>query len=173
MGLHNFGMEGPGMHRRRLFSLSLGAAALGTLPRSALALSAEPERAEITVYRSPTCGCCIAWAEHLQRAGFGVEVIDVNQNQLYALKARLGLTVELASCHTAILGDYFIEGHVPAGDIARLLEERPAAAGLTVPSMPIGSPGMEMGDEKEAFDTLLVLEDGSTEIFEHHPGTEA
>ena len=161
------------MHRRSLFSLALGAMALGSVPGPVLARSAEPDRAEITVYRSPTCGCCIAWAEHLQRAGFGVEVVDVNQNQLYALKARLGLTVELASCHTAILGDYFIEGHVPAGDIARLLEERPAAAGLTVPGMPIGSPGMEMGDEKEAFDTLLVLEDGSTEIFERHPGTES
>lgn len=161
------------MHRRSLFSLALGAMALGSVPGSVMARSAEPDRAEITVYRSPTCGCCIAWVEHLQRAGFGVEVVDVNQNQLYALKARLGLTVELASCHTAILGDYFIEGHVPAGDIARLLEERPPAAGLAVPGMPIGSPGMEMGDEKEAFDTLLVLEDGSTEIYEHHPGNEA
>ena len=161
------------MHRRRLFSLALGAGALAALPQSALALSAEPERAEITVYRSPTCGCCIAWVEHLQREGFDVEVIDIEQTQLYALKARLGLTAALASCHTAILGDYFIEGHVPAGDIARLLDERPAAAGLTVPGMPIGSPGMEMGDEKEAFDTLLVLEDGSTEIFERHPGAEA
>ena len=85
----------------------------------------------------------------------------------------MGLTAALASCHTAILGDYFIEGHVPAGDITRLLDERPAAAGLTVPGMPIGSPGMEIGDEKEAFDTLLVLEDGSTEIFERHPGTES
>ena len=161
------------MHRRSLFSLALGAMALGSVPGLALARSAEPDRADITVYRSPTCGCCIAWVEHLQRAGFGVEVVDVNQNQLYALKARLGLTVELASCHTAILGDYFIVGHVPAGDIVRLLEEWPPAAGLTVPGMPIGSPGMEIGDEKEAFDTLLVLEDGSTEIFESHPGTEA
>ena len=89
------------MHRRRLFSLALGAGALAALPQSALALSAEPERAEITVYRSPTCGCCIAWVEHLQREGFDVEVIDIEQTQLYALKARLGLTAALASCHTA------------------------------------------------------------------------
>ena len=81
---------------------------------------------------------------------------------------RMGISPELSSCHTAILDGYFVEGHVPADDIKRLMAERPDALGLTVPGMPIGSPGMEMGSEREAFDTLLVQKDGTTEIFAQH-----
>ena len=84
------------------------------------------------------------------------------------MKARAGITPELSSCHTAFIDGYFVEGHVPAGDVQRLLAERPDALGLTVPGMPIGSPGMEMGDQRDAYDTLLVLRDGSTEVFESH-----
>ena len=84
------------------------------------------------------------------------------------MKERLGVSGDLASCHTAMAGPYVIEGHVPAGDIQRLLTEQPAALGLTVPGMPIGSPGMEMGDEREAFDTLLILADGTAEVFASH-----
>jgi hypothetical protein len=84
------------------------------------------------------------------------------------MKDRAGVTPELSSCHTAFIDGYFIEGHVPASDVQRLLSERPDALGLTVPGMPIGSPGMEIGNQRDAYDTLLVLLDGSTEVFESH-----
>lgn len=104
----------------------------------------------------------------MSRAGFSTDTRDVDQDALYALKARSGITPELASCHTAFVDGYFVEGHVPARDVQRLLGERPDAIGLSVPGMPIGSPGMEMGNQREAFDTLLVLRDGSIEVFERH-----
>lgn len=125
-------------------------------------------RSRIDVYKSPTCGCCTAWVEHMARAGFAVDAQDVDQDALYALKARSGITPETASCHTAFVDGYVVEGHVPARDVERLLAERPDAAGLSVPGMPIGSPGMEMGNQREPFDTLLVLRDGATEVFQRH-----
>lgn len=149
------------MHRR---SLLLAAAAL---PLAALpGLAAAPQG--VRIMKSPTCGCCTAWADHLAAAGFQTEVRDVPDEDLWAMKERLGVSGDLASCHTAMAGPYVIEGHVPAADIRRLLSEQPAALGLTVPGMPIGSPGMEMGEEREAFVTLLILADGSTEIFASH-----
>lgn len=84
------------------------------------------------------------------------------------MKDRAGVTPEMSSCHTAFIDGYFVEGHVPASAVQRLLSERPDALGLTVPGMPIGSPGMEMGNQRDAYDTLLVLRDGSTEVFESH-----
>ena len=148
------------MHRRHFITTALGSIALA---RPALAT---PTR--IGVYKSPTCGCCSAWVEHMARSGFTVDAHDVDQGALYALKARSGITPELASCHTALVSGYVVEGHVPAGDVERLLAERPEAIGLTVPGMPIGSPGMEMGNQRDAFDTLLVLRGGNTEVFERH-----
>lgn len=134
----------------------------------ALARPALANAIRVDVYKSPTCGCCAAWVEHMARAGFAVEVRDVDQATLYSLKARSGITNELGSCHTAFVDGYVIEGHVPTGDVARLLAERPDALGLTVPGMPIGSPGMEMGNQFEVFDTLLVLPDGVTHVFQRH-----
>jgi len=122
----------------------------------------------VYVVKTPTCGCCSAWVDHARSAGFLIEVTDVTQEALWALKESLSITPELASCHTARVEGYFIEGHVPADDISRLLKERPDALGLTVPGMPIGSPGMEMGAQSDAFNTLLVLRDGSTQVFERH-----
>lgn len=151
------------MHRRFVLSL-----ALGSLATAAIARSPEPELAQLTVYKSPSCGCCSAWVDHLFSEGLSAETIDVDYYQLQAVKVRNGITPELSSCHTALVDGYFIEGHVPASDIKRLMAERPDALGLTVPGMPIGSPGMEMGEEREPFDTLLVLNDGSTEIFAQH-----
>lgn len=148
------------MQRRSFITMTVGALVLA---RPALAA---PTRIE--VFKSPTCGCCSAWIEHMSRAGFAVDARDVDQDALYALKARSGITPELASCHTAFVDGYFVEGHVPARDVQRLLGERPDAIGLSVPGMPIGSPGMEMGNQREAFDTLLVLRDGSIEVFERH-----
>lgn len=150
------------MNRRSLL-LAAAALPLARLP----ALAGSPEDS-IRIMKSPTCGCCTAWAERLADAGFQTEVTDVPDAQLWAMKEKLGITEELASCHTGMAGAYVIEGHVPPADIQRLLAERPDALGLTVPGMPIGSPGMEMGNEREAFDTLLILADGSTEVFASH-----
>lgn len=149
------------MNRRTLL-LAAAALPLARLPAFAAADGI------IRVLKSPTCGCCTGWVEHLTAAGLDTEVRDVPDDQLWATKERLGITSELSSCHTAMAGSYVIEGHVPAEDIQRLLAEQPAALGLTVPGMPIGSPGMEMGDEREAFDTLLILADGTTEVFASH-----
>lgn len=122
----------------------------------------------IQVLKSPTCGCCTAWVEHIRQAGFVVEAQNVDQNALYDFKERLQIAPELAGCHTAVVGDYFLEGHVPASDIERLLAERPAARGLSVPGMPMSSPGMGGPGAGDTFDTLLVGPDGSTSIFASH-----
>ena len=122
----------------------------------------------IEVYKSPTCGCCTAWVEHVRQAGFTVEAQNVDQDALYAFKDRLQIAPELAGCHTAVVDDYFIEGHVPASDIGRLLAERPVARGLTVPGMPMSSPGMGGPGAGDSFDTLLVGVDGSTSIYSSH-----
>ncbi len=149
------------MHRRTFF-LTVTALPFASLP--ALATAADP----IQVMKSPTCGCCTGWVDHLHTAGLTTEIRNVEDDQLWTMKSRLGITPELASCHTALAGAYVIEGHVPAKDIQRLLAEQPAALGLTVPGMPIGSPGMEMGAEKEPFATLLIMADGSTKVFAQH-----
>ncbi|MDU9006434.1 DUF411 domain-containing protein [Sedimentitalea todarodis] len=120
------------------------------------------------VLKSPTCGCCSAWIAHIEAAGLSVDAQDVTQDALWAAKDKAGITPELSSCHTGFIEGYVIEGHVPAADIQRLLAERPDALGLTVPGMPIGSPGMEMGEQRDPFDTLLVLRGGETLVFERH-----
>jgi hypothetical protein len=108
----------------------------------------------MVVTRDPSCGCCSAWVEHIRSAGFQVEVIE--SNDLAALKLRLGIPGHLAACHTAEIEGYVLEGHVPAPAIKRLLIERPAATGLAVPGMPIGSPGMEVsGAPDERYDVIL------------------
>lgn len=135
------------LSRRRLLALAVGVAAFGIgLPASADALP------EVVVHRDPSCGCCGAWAEHLRRAGFSVKIVE--SGNINAIKQRLGVPADLISCHTAEVGGYVIEGHVPAGAIRQLLAERPQAAGLAVPGMPIGSPGME-GGAPETYEMVL------------------
>lgn len=141
---------------------------LGVLAAPLLTTHARAAGPRLEVFKSPTCGCCSAWVSHVTDAGFQVDARDVSQSVLQGLKAQLGITAALSSCHTALIEGYFIEGHVPAADIERLLGQRPDALGLSVPDMPIGSPGMEVGDEKEPFDTLLVLADGTTRVFASH-----
>ena len=128
---------------------------------------AEENALAIEVYKSPSCGCCGDWVDHLEENGFEVDVTDTaNLNQV---KMDAGLTPQLSSCHTAFIGDYVIEGHVPAADIKRLVETAPQAHGLTVPGMPVGSPGMEMGDRKDAYQVLLFNEAGQARVFaEYH-----
>lgn len=116
----------------------------------------------VTVWKSPSCGCCQGWADHMNAAGFSIDVR--NSEDLDAIKQQAGVPSELQSCHTARVGGYTIEGHVPAADIKRLLAEQPEARGLAVPGMPSGSPGMENG-MFDAYDVLLIKRDGSTEVF--------
>ena len=147
-------------------ALVLGAAQLAgalALSRFSWATDALPR---MIVTRDPNCGCCSAWVAHVKAAGFPVEVVEAAD--LTPLKAKLGVPESLASCHTAEVGGYVVEGHVPSSDIKRLVTERPDAIGLTVPGMPVGSPGMEQGDEFEPYDVLLIKKDGATEVFAKH-----
>ncbi len=120
----------------------------------------------VTVYRSPSCGCCGRWIAHLRQNGF--QVIEVTDADMADVKRRHGIPVQLRSCHTAEVGGYTIEGHVPAADIRRLLRESPPTAGLSVPGMPAGSPGMEMGPRRDDYTVWRFTEDGSIEAFAVH-----
>ena len=128
---------------------------------------AAPET-EIEVWKSATCKCCINWVKHLEANGFAVTVNAADPSMLDRIKLQSGIGEEIASCHTAKIGPYVIEGHVPAPDIKRLVAEQPDAWGLTVPGMPVGSPGMEQGAETEPYDVLLINKDGTTEAFASH-----
>ncbi|MCB1741304.1 MAG: DUF411 domain-containing protein [Gammaproteobacteria bacterium] len=119
----------------------------------------------ITVYKSPTCGCCTAWAEYLEQSGFQVSV--VNQHHLSAIKARYGIDRPLQSCHTAVIDGYVIEGHVPVDDILRLLIEKPDARGLTAPGMPAMSPGMHSLEPK-GYDVLLFDRTGRASVYSRY-----
>lgn len=122
----------------------------------------------VTVYKSPTCGCCTKWEEHLQLQGF--KVVSHKKEDMIAIKKKYGITRELASCHTAIVNGYVIEGHVPASDIKRLLKERPARiAGLTAPGMPGESPGMQPHDKKpNNYNVLSFTKSGQTKVYSHY-----
>ena len=125
------------------------------------------DEAVLTVYKSPTCGCCLKWVEHMRDAGFEVAVNDVEN--VHPIKMRVGVPPGKGSCHTAEVAGYFLEGHVPASDVKRLLAQRPAAKGLAVPGMPLGSPGMETQDgRKQPYSVELVAADGSTSQFSRH-----
>lgn len=149
---------------RRVF-LGISAAALVACTGEAKAARA------VRVYRSPSCGCCGAWVDHLRANGFevAVEMMD----DVSPVAERLGVPRALRSCHTGEVDGYFVEGHVPAADVERLLRERPAARGIAVPGMPIGSPGMEMGDRRESYATFLVDREGLVQPFAIHQGNEA
>ena len=144
---------------RRIYAGAIAALALATLHAEA----GEP----MTVYASPDCGCCAAWARHVEDAGFDVTIAHLAMADLQRNKRAAGISPHQASCHTALVGGYAIEGHVPAAEIAKLLEQRPQAVGLTVPGMPADAPGMGTGSEP--YDVLLVRPDGSTEVFASYP----
>ena len=124
---------------------------------------------EVTVYKSPTCGCCSKWVNHLEANGFTVVAHDVNN--MNAIKTQSGVPPQLASCHTALVDGYVIEGHVPAADIKRLLTEKPTIMGVAAPGMPIGSPGMEQGNRKDTFDVVAFGQQGKTSRFSHYEGS--
>lgn len=140
--------------------------ALGTA--QAAAPTGMARRPEVKVWKDPQCGCCQDWIEHMQANGFAVRV-QVGTNT--AARARLGMPTALGSCHTALVEGYVLEGHVPAADVHLLLQQKLPALGLTVPGMPIGSPGMDgpaYGGRRDAYEVLLVAKNGSTRTFSRH-----
>lgn len=154
------------MQRRVLFKVVGALAAAGLVPHVMA-----KTRPSVEVWKDPNCGCCKDWVAHLQTHGFSVKVNDIGNTEA---RARLGIPVALGSCHTAQVGGYAIEGHVPAFDIHRLLKEKPKAAGLAVPGMPVGSPGMDSplyGARKDAYQVMLVLQDGNTRVFNTYPSS--
>lgn len=149
------------MMARTMYSLRpvwLAVLAIMLFPASAISASLE-------MLTTGGCACCHAWARHLREAGHEVVVKDLAMGQLMKMKLDAGIPVALTACHTANVEGYLIEGHVPEREIRRLLEERPDAIALVVPGMPVGSPGMESGSEREAYEVLLLKKDRSTEVF--------
>lgn len=140
-----------------------GAAATGA---AVFPASAQPVVTSIDVWKSPTCGCCNDWIAHLESNGFKVKAVNVPDSR--HVRARFGMPAKYGSCHTGLIGGYVVEGHVPAREIKRLLREKPVARGISVPGMPIGSPGMDgpaYGGVKDPYDVMLVLQDGSARVF--------
>ncbi len=125
-------------------------------------LAGEAKPVEMTVYRSPTCGCCGKWVEQMKTSGFAVK--DVVTDEVDKIKGERGVPENLRSCHTALVGDYVVEGHVPAADIQDILKRKPSAVGLAVPGMVVGSPGMEMGGKKAPFDVVEFDKKGDVRV---------
>lgn len=138
---------------------------LGVALSSVTAMAAAAATNAIEVYHDPACGCCVNWIRYMQAHGYSVTSHD--DQAMAVVKARLGVPANAAACHTAVIGGYVIEGHVPVEDIRRLLSEHPDARGLAAPGMPMGSPGMEMGTP-ERYDVVLIGKDGSTRVFATH-----
>lgn len=149
-------------------SPAASAPASGAPSSIATTASVDPSLPVMKVFKSPTCGCCTAWIEHLQAAGFQVEVTDTND--MVAIKTAMGIPPEMGSCHTAEIDGVLIEGHVPAADIADFMAERPEGVrGLAVPGMPVGSPGMEVaGQPADPYDVVAFSDDGSTSVYRSH-----
>lgn len=148
-------------NRRRFLKACAVTTMVVTMP---VARAAGATRA-IDVYRDPGCPCCEKWADHLRAHGFVVRTHDAQDTSVY--RKRFGVPENIAGCHTAVLGAYVIEGLVPAREIERLLAERPAAAGLAVPSMPPGAPGME-SDQRVPYDVLLFARNGRYTVYQHY-----
>ena len=148
------------MLSRRRFAFAAGAA----LRLAPLLRAHAPQKPLMTVYKSPTCGCCGEWVKHIRASGFRVEATDIRD--VAPIRRRYGVPEYLASCHTAVVDGYAIEGHVPASDILRLLRERPRVRGLAVPGMVAGSPGMEQGPPQPY--ATLAFDDRGTRVFARH-----
>ena len=143
--------------------LTVGVAAFLFWPGNERSVSDDGSaKIEVVMYKNPGCQCCTKWGYHMENAGFSVE--EKPTQGMMALKQSYGVPARFESCHTAIIGDYFVEGHVPIEDVQRLLREKPDALGLTVPGMPTGTPGME-GPNPENYDVYLVAKDGSTSVY--------
>ena len=152
------------LSRRQL--LILASSSIVAAPLAALA---DGTSLDIHVVKNPQCGCCTAWIKILTDKGFNVTTEDRSGSLLTEFKIERGIPKDMMSCHTAKVDGYFIEGHVPASDIRRLLADRPDALGLAVPAMPYGSPGMGPEDEREAYNVYIIDADGAAEVFQHYP----
>jgi hypothetical protein len=131
-------------------------------------VAAIPVPAVVSAYRSPSCGCCKGWLDHLRQAGFTVK--DYVTSNLASIKQRYGVPPQLQSCHTARIGGYTVEGHIPVSAIQRLPKERPQVAGIAVPGMPLGSPGMESPFKTESYTVFTFTESGRTQAFQTMEG---
>ena len=155
------------VRRRAVLAAAAGAAVLAVhAPVLAKTVFAE-------VWKDPNCGCCKEWVAHLEAGGFKVKVNDTGNERI---RERLGVNRRYASCHTALIGGYAIEGHVPAREIHRLLKEKPKAIGLAVPGMPVGSPGMDgpvYGDRKDPFTVMLLSKDGGAKVYQQYQGNKS
>ena len=152
------------LSRRQL--LILASSSIVAAPLSGLANDAGTN---IHVVKNPQCGCCDAWIEILEDDGFNVTTEDRSNSELAAFKSESGIPKDMMSCHTAKIDGYFIEGHVPASDIERVIADRPDALGLAVPAMPYGSPGMGSEEEREAYEVFIIMANGTAEVFQHYP----
>jgi hypothetical protein len=150
----------------RLGTAAAVASAAGAWPLAGV--NADTGTLSIVVHKTPTCGCCGLWIEHLESAGFEVDARNHDAQALDDIKRSLGIPRELWSCHTGVADGYVVEGHIPAGDVRRLLSERPDGIGIAVPGMPIGSPGMEVGDRRDPYDVILFGDDGLRRVFASH-----
>ena len=151
------------MRRRDFIAVSLMASLWQTIPGNS-----EEVGIPLHVMKDPNCGCCNKWAEILSQNGFEVTTEDLIGSDLIKYKIESGISIKMASCHTARVFDYVIEGHVPPKDIKRLIREKPIAIGLAVPKMPYGSPGMGPEAKREAYDVFLLKEDGTTSLFSRY-----
>jgi hypothetical protein len=126
---------------------------------------AKPKPIPMSVYKSPSCGCCSQWVDYMRKNGFEAKVQNVDN--IGALKLKLGVREEFSSCHTTEVGGYIVEGHVPVESVQRLLKERPKIAGIAVPGMPMGSPGMEVpSGKKDPYNVVAYTSDGKTTVFD-------
>ena len=154
------------LRRRALLAL----AACAAVPLAARA-TGKAAGVFVEVWKDPNCGCCQDWVTHLEANGFSVKVNDTGNT---AMRAKLGIDTKYGSCQTALVGGYAIEGHVPAREIQRLLKEKPQAIGLSVPGMPVGSPGMDgkvYGERRDAYQVMLLTRDGGARVFQSYPGS--
>lgn len=155
------------MSRRAVVAAVAGSVLLAVhAPASAMPLFAE-------VWKDPNCGCCKDWVVHLEASGFRVKVNDTGNDRM---RERLGVDRKYGSCHTALIGGYVIEGHVPVKEIQRLLKEKPSALGLAVPGMPVGSPGMDgglYGNRKDPYSVMLLTKDGGATVYQRYEGSQS
>jgi hypothetical protein len=150
------------MNRR----FAMSALAAFSLPLAVPSMAA-PGLPEVHVFKSPYCGCCGAWVDHLKAAGFAVKVTEVGDTT--AARKRLGMPDKFGSCHTATVAGYVLEGHVPADEVKRLLAEKPKAVGLAVPGMPPSSPGMDVPGRADPYDVFLIAQNGQESVYAHYP----
>jgi hypothetical protein len=149
------------MDMRKAF---IGSVIAGVVSLAGLAAAQRPAPAQtVEVFKSPSCGCCANWVKHLEAAGFTTKVTNVDD--ITQVKTKYGVPARAQSCHTAVVGGYVLEGHVPAADVQRLLKEKPAVIGVAVPGMPVGSPGMEVGTTVQPYDVLTFNKQGQTTVF--------